>query len=56
MRLYRMLDLPTPMPANKHHALVISNKSEDNLPLTNSESTHSTTPNPKRVKYEITGR
>jgi hypothetical protein len=54
--LYPTLDLPTPTPANEHHALVISDKSKDGLSLTNSESTRSTTPNPKRVKYELSGR
>jgi hypothetical protein len=55
VRLYSTLDLSMPMPTNEHRALVIFDKSEDSLPLTNSESTRSTTPNPKRVKYEITG-
>jgi hypothetical protein len=53
--LYPALDLPMPTLANEHHALVISDKSEDNLSFTNSGSTR-TTPNPKRVKDEITGR
>jgi hypothetical protein len=54
--LYPTPDLPTPTPTNEHHALVISDKSKDDLSLTNSESTRSTTPNPKRVKYELSGR
>lgn len=56
VRLYPTLDLPMPTPTNEHRALVIFDKSEDSLPPTNSESTRSTTPNPKWVKYEITGR
>ena len=56
MCLYPMLDLPTPMPVNEHRALLISDKLKDSLSLTNSESTRSITPNPKRVKYEITKR
>ena len=55
VRLYPMLDLPMPTPANKHRALVIFDKSEDSLSRTNSGST-STMPNPKRVKYKVTGR
>ena len=54
VRLYLTSDLPMPTPANEHRALVISDKSEDNLSLIASGSTQ-TTPNPKRVKYEVTG-
>jgi hypothetical protein len=36
--------------------MVVFNKSEDSLRLTNSRGTQSTTPNPKRVKYEVTER
>jgi hypothetical protein len=36
--------------------MVVSDKSEDSLYLITSESTRSTTPNPKRVKYEVTKR
>ena len=56
VRLYPTPNLPTPTLANEHRDLVISDQSEDSLSLTNSESTRSTTPNPKRVKYELTGR
>ena len=55
VHLYPTLDLPMPTPTNEHRALVIFDKSEDSLSLTNSESTHSIAPNPKRAKYEITG-
>ena len=54
VRLYLTLDLPTPTLAKEHCALVISDKSEDNITLIASGSTQ-TTPNPKRVKYEVTG-
>ena len=56
VRLYLTSDLPMPTPANEHRTLVISDKLDDSLHLTTSESTCSTTPNPKRVKYEVTGR
>jgi len=51
--LFPTLDLPTPTPDNEQRTMVVSNKSEDSLRLTTSGST---TPNPKRVKYEVTRR
>lgn len=51
IRLYPAPDLPTPTPTDEKMKLVLS---DDTLQLT--DSTRSTTPNPKRQKFQITGR
>lgn len=56
VRLYPTPDLPTPTLANERVMVVVLDKSKDSLSLSNNKSARSTTPNPKRVKYEITGR
>lgn len=52
--LYLAPDLPTCTPIDEKMKLVLSDPSDGMLQLT--DSTRSTTPNPKRQKYQIMGR